>query len=106
MLVVMTVIGLRGRRHRMRLDGAVGMAMNDRLGGGGFRSRCRMVVMRRRAWGMRAWFGRVHLHACAPRVAIVVGWSSRRAYVPLGPVHMNAFPRRGPFMSHTIFGAR
>src|SRR3546814_17204755 len=76
MLVVMTVIGLRGRRHRMRLDGAVGMAMNDRLGGGGFRSRCRLVVMSRRAWGMRVLFGLVHLHACAPRIAIVVARQS------------------------------
>src|SRR3546814_6475360 len=69
------------------------MAMNDRLGGGGFRSRCRLVVMRRRAWGMRVWFGLVHLHACATRIAIVVGWSSRRVDVRLGPVHGHAFHR-------------
>src|SRR3546814_11676388 len=77
----------------MRLDGAVGMAMNDRLGGGGFRSRCRLVVMRRRAWGMRVWFGLVHLHACATRLAIVVGWSSRRVDVRPGPSHGHAFHR-------------
>src|SRR3546814_14879658 len=91
MLVVMTVIGLRGRRHRMRLDGAVGMAMNDRLGGGGSRSRCRLVVIRPRAWGLRVWFGLVHLHACATRIAIVVGWSSRWVDVRLGPVHGPSF---------------
>src|SRR3546814_11631977 len=93
MMRVLAVIGLRGLRSRLRVEGAVGMEMIDRLVGGGDQSRCRLVVMRRRDWGMRGWFGLVHLHACATRIAIVVGWSSRRVDVRLGPVHGHAFHR-------------